>query len=63
MAVDTKKNTSPDAGKEQHKGPGTAAQAVERSQGHKSGDVFKKHHPASTNDNAPGGLIPDLGGS
>lgn len=63
MAVDTKKNTKPDATKEANMGmgPGSQGHAMELAKGHKAGDVFKKHAKNSTNDNAPGGLIPDLG--
>lgn len=67
MAVDAKWNgRSPDAGKEQHTGVGTKAQATERGQHpHKpgAGDVFKSHVGANgTNNNAGSDLIPDLGG-
>lgn len=63
MAVNDRRNAySPDAGKEQHKGPGTAAQSAERSGGHGpgAGDVFKKHKADNTNDNCD--CIPILGG-
>lgn len=65
MGVDTKVGgRKADAGKEQHSGPGTAAQGTERSRGHKPTDatVFKKHVGSNdTNDNCGTDCIPDLG--